>query len=978
MIRVSKRSITRLLVAWIILAGLICPHRAIASNRAMDIKTVEKPDQTILLLNLDERPRFALKSLDENGIILTLFDTLPAQDLPEKVPDQGPVEIDKGSDNLGFKIKFKRPVYRIDSSWLEDKKLLYIKALPGEDDDEPETPAQAPPNLKGVRFGFKEKATRMVMSLDRRPAWEISYQEPTAITMRLDAESRDLKEKKYGPLKLLKEVSVLRSDLDKMDISLKLESQMDHVRIFWMKVGNRLVMDLFSEPLEIDDEVASVPPKPEKQGEDIKISEDSSNDGSEEEPLVANIVRMKIPQKERDASGDKKEEDAPAVAVNDKDLKIEPKLDNLFPFSPESKVSVQDLGPEEAFLFGRIQEAREINDNNKGLILANYFLKQFPKSVLAENISFWRGDFNYNLFRTGDDNAATDTVLSYQYAIDRFGWSGFTPMAYIKMAQVSSMTGDDYSAIGFLGLVIGRGEKGDYLPMAYLMRGKIYLQMGQAEKAIEDFKVLLETYPDSPLRTEAQFWVADYFHMIGQYEEADKRLMEIAKTNPDLFLEYPEYLFITARNYLYLNKFDLARDYLFKALNLGHQPESIDMLLSRIGDTYHNQNNEKEAEKYYRMVVDYYPKSEGASIAKLRLADYFSDIAILENLSQEKNNEPIGDLAMLEKAYQLFEKEQYLAVQDNLKDLMEKPVQTETRKEAKQLFYRASEKEMVRLYKEAKPNELIALYNAKKELLQDNIDPEVLLLVAQAYNDLSMYDDSVLTFNQIRPYDLKRKSKGGYFYGLAKGYMGNSDMKSARSLLENSENQELEPLDRKRLDMLLADIYMEEGELEDANLLYRSIVKGKRGFPDKEIARAYLSMGIISNIQKNYQESKRALNRCIALAGKTDQSDDLLQSAHMELGKVLQNEGNPREAVKFFERGFELGYGPDKGEYWGNRFRLALSYMDIGQGPKAEPLLNEISEEGDPVLQQKAQIRLGSIGLESQLQRLSIRGIGGK
>ena len=67
-----------------------------------------------------------------------------------------------------------------------------------------------------------------------------------------------------------------------------------------------------------------------------------------------------------------------------------------------------------------------------------------------------------------------------------------------------------------------------------------------------------------------------------------------------------------------------------------------------------------------------------------------------------------------------------------------------------------------------------------------------------------------------------------------------------------------------------------------------------------------------------------------------------------------------------------MGYGADRSDYWDSRFHLALSYLNIGESLKAEPLLNEVSEGGDEVLQQKAQLRIGSLSLEKQLKRLSI------
>ena len=285
-------------------------------------------------------------------------------------------------------------------------------------------------------------------------------------------------------------------------------------------------------------------------------------------------------------------------------------------------------------------------------------------------------------------------------------------------------------------------------------------------------------------------------------------------------MKYPEYLLLNAKNSLYLKDYDTARHYLFKAVNIGSQPEPVDILLSRIGDTYHNQEKEKDAEKYYRMVIDYYPESEGASIAKLRLADYFSDITILEDLSKNER-EPIGDLAILEKGYQLFEQNQYTASMDSLRELMMKPVVTETRKDAKHLYYKAAEKALSDLFSSGMYEKMTELYRSEKTLLDNNIEPEALLLTGQAFLNLGLYGEAVSTFTLIRPYDLKINSKGKYFYGLASGYTGKGNIESAEKILETGIKEKLELSDTQKLTMLLGDLFKDNGKPDDAYRLYQ-------------------------------------------------------------------------------------------------------------------------------------------------------------
>jgi hypothetical protein len=51
---------------------------------------------------------------------------------------------------------------------------------------------------------------------------------------------------------------------------------------------------------------------------------------------------------------------------------------------------------------------------------------------------------------------------------------------------------------------------------------------------------------------------------------------------------------------------------------------------------------------------------------------------------------------------------------------------------------------------------------------------------------------------------------------------------------------------------------------------------------------------------------------------------------------------------------------------------MAQAYVETGQFRLAEPMLVEISEQGDGLLQKRVRIRLGMLGLEKELKRLSI------
>jgi len=940
-----------------------------AANEVSRINAIESQGQTSVVLFLKDRPAYSLKAVDERHILLTLHDTLKGAAFEKNIPEGNLIAINEGQNPvaLKFDIGLQRPFLKVDSSWVEDKKLLYIDISALEEPVAQAKSAQGITALQDIRFGFIEKGTRMVMRMDNYPSWEIEFPSPSKLLMHLIDVSDALKKEKYGAVKRLKEINILKTSDKRTDISLGLESSLNHVSLFRMTTGDRLVLDILDEPGVIPEEALAS--KREIPGAAIlKEENQTAKSGTDN---MGNLVRMKINKNEESNDNSSTEKIPISETKTDSSVKLEPKFNDTLPMSSEMKKTIDGLSPEEAFLYGRIKQAMEIKDYEKGIVLTNQFLNELPNSVLVEDILFLRGDFYYSLWKNGDNEVSGNVTSSYQKAIDRFPESELVPLSYIKMAQAESLKeGGEYMALGYLGLVLSQKKNSDLMPLAYLTRGKIFLRINKSEKALADFKLILEQYKGSAYTVEANFWIASYYHSVGLYEDAEKKLQEVLDLNPDIYVEHPEYLFLRAKNCLYLKDYDLAREYLFKAVNIGRQQEGADMLLTRIGDTYHSQENEKEAEKYYRMVVDYYPATEGASIAKLRLANYSSDSSILDELGSGKVNESISELALLEKGYQLFDKNQYSNVIDTIKQLIDKPVQTETRKGARSLFYNAAEKEMTRLYQEGKYKDLTDCYTSIKTLLADNINPDTMLSVALAYNKLHLNEQAISAFQRIKLNNLNLQSRGGYYLGLAESYLNNGDSSASRSLLEKAENYDLAPADKQRIARSLAMLYIEDDMLNDAYLLCQSIITGEKCLPDDEIVDVYILTAKILNMQKRYGEAETTLNSTPGMPDKI--TGNSLKSAYMELGKACFNMGEYPNAIKSYEGAFNLGYGTDNKDYWDVRFNLAQAYINAGEEKKAKTLLSEISEGGDAVLQQRAQLKLGSMDLETQLQRLPL------
>ncbi len=948
-------------------------------NRIFDVNAVSTEQAAALSFEMSKKPSFSLKPVNSKGIIFSFVNVEEPDELRIKItsiPFLSPVTTN-AEDSVSFMFSTQAAPGKIECAWIEKKSVFNINILFTADTEAEKVDSEKEiSRIKDIRFGFRDSGTRMVLGTEGKPDWEIKYTGNNSLLLDVHASSNAVKTKTYYSDKWLSQVNLKNKGADTTEMNLNLQTAPEQIGIFWMNVGNRLVLDLFKEP---DTKLTSLPEKYEENAE------------QKDENRFRNFVRMKIEEEpEADKKikpvetkpGEQPEAADPILeAENNEANTSAPKTEitaemgselmGSLPNSIEENIDFDSLSAEEAFFYGRIKQARDIDDYSTGITLANEFLNKFSESPLRGTVSFWRGDFYFRQWEKGEKKLGQKVILAYKYATDRFGYSQNVQISYIKMAKVTSDMGDGYAALGYLLTVLTKKDP-EYMPLAYLYRARIFLAMNQPDKAIKDLKILIDEYSKTPYAVAANLWIGVYYHELGLYDRAEAQFNKVLQTNPDLYLEHPEFILMSAKNYLYLEQYKKARALLFKAVNLGGQEESIDMLLARIGDTYHNENNDREAEKYYNMVINYYPESEGASISKLRIAEYHSDMSLLDKLIQDNTEDPISELAILEKAEQLYKNENYGEAIKTLKKITDKPLLTEIRKEAKGLFTHYIEKELERLKKQGAYRDLLNLYEDNRMNLSGRLNPDAYLIIAEAYKNTGRKMEAITAYNNIRPYDLSPEKAGTYIYGLGECYASFGETERAISFLEKNKNEKMDSQDKLNINLMLANLYMQKRKNKDASKLYQLVLKDIDKLPPKEGAEAYLNLGIALKAQKKYNEAKSAFTHSIGIALEKNTAQNVFQTAYTELGDVLYSEGEYKKAARAFEKGFSYGTDTEAPGYWDYRFRQAMTYLKTGEEDKAETLFNEVSDGGNEILQQRAQLKLGSIELARQMKILSM------
>lgn len=970
------------IVLWlcsILLMGSCLSGGALAANRALDMKVIVPAEgRTRIALLLQQKPLFHLSCGGENHVGLALYETTGGADFSKTIAKDGKsmrFEEDTAARSLKITIPLKGSLREVECTWIAKEKVFLIDMAQAK--PERANPKKtAPATLKRLRFGIGEGFTRMVADLGVKPAWSMTSRDDRSLLFGLSGATTAEQRSGYGPMKILKRVS-LNKQKEGLEINAEPETPVERVKVFWMQEGGKWVVDFFERAPETAGPSILFDRRPDPAPESVqppRVAELRRETDSPVNTATAEVrsgvpsgsIRMKIDKPSA------VEPEAGGSAVPLSKFKVEPEVRHDNPILLPQAPRVSNLRPAEAFLYGRIREALEAKDYEKGAGLIDEFLAGFPDSSLTEDMFFLSGDCRFALLERGEKGLYPKVVNIYHEAVSRYPKSEKTPPALIRMGRAHDLAGNDNEAIGFLSIAINQYGTGDHVPVALVSRGRIYLRMNKPQRAIEDFKAVIDHFPTSPLVQEARYGIAGYFHGVGMYDDAESKLKEIAESRPDFYLDHPEFLFLRARNHFYRKNYDLAREQYFRALNLGHQPETGDLLLSHIGDTYFHQTREKEAEMLYRMAVEYFPESEGAGIAKLRIADQSSEVTAYEEVYKENLNKPIGDLALLEMAGKFYKKGQYALAVETIKKLTGKPVQSDVQREARQLYFRCAEKEIKGYYEGGKHNKVIEYFQKADPGLSGNIEPEILLLIGDSFYRGKQFADAVQVFSQITLRELTPASRGKFVLDFARAHLSLGDEEKAGALLENASGENLPAADRQRGVLLLAEIIRKKGELKRASDLLHSLLGEKRLLSDKEMAAVYESIGEISNKQSLYERARDALNRSIALAEKDRESKELLRSAYAEMGNSYHFEGRHKEAIRHYGQSLDLDYSPEMKGYWDVKYRLALSYLGAGESGLASRLMNEILEEGDPALQQKVQIKMGSIPLEKELKRLSL------
>jgi len=319
--RFSRQILFIVIALSIICTGSGFQSRSMAANRLYDIHSIINDNNVGFSFELSEKPKFFLEPVDDKNLSLSIKEIKKPKELSQKIDNTPLISIEdteKLNDSL-FNIRLKKPFEKINCAWVEDKNILYINIELSKERERNKPIREELAVLRDIRFGFKEKAVRMVIGSDKNPMWKILANSRDKISLIIKSSPEILKNRTFNTGKWLDNVSTKGNGDNETDISLKLKSELNQISIFWMDVGSRLVMDLFNSPEDKLIKSAFLKGHPEISGKNKDYVEVGKENGE-----FNTKIRMKIAKNYSPTYDQKKGKQDTKSITNDNPLNITP------------------------------------------------------------------------------------------------------------------------------------------------------------------------------------------------------------------------------------------------------------------------------------------------------------------------------------------------------------------------------------------------------------------------------------------------------------------------------------------------------------------------------------------------------------------------------------------------------------------------------------------------------------------------------
>jgi TolA-binding protein len=583
--------------------------------------------------------------------------------------------------------------------------------------------------------------------------------------------------------------------------------------------------------------------------------------------------------------------------------------------SPGEKLArlVDDDGKEDTSFYLKCLNAYRSEDWQGAILNFKNFIKKYPNGRYTEKAYFILAKSYDQLQSRNISDHSNEIKDHYEDAISRFPASEFVPDAMYSIGDLLFNMKNYSEAMGYYNLVLKENKSPILQIKALTQKVKILILKKRKSEALSDLNQLEQItskYPDLPERTESRKEKAKILYEMNQFDESMDILDKLIRENPENLYLYPEISLYLGYNYYQLGNNKKARENLYRFYNICPDREINDLVLNQIGDTYRNEGLVKDAVKFYRLVLDRFPNTDGAIISKIRLAEQQENTDWIEKTRKEVGSpqniyesivdhpgekkggkNPLIQLSMLKLGITYQKEKEYQKSLEVLKELLDRYPTTSLMRELTHALMVTLESIQQKEIKDKNYINIINLYLKEKKLFSMINAPELFLPVARAFAYVDLKDMAISLF------------------------------KKADVLLSDTEKPD-------DLLFLMGKYFYESESIDEA--LNRFDILTQR-YPHSEyLPEAYRMKGNILLKQKKYAQATDAFDNALKYPVTTCKKAHLL----IKKASALVGEDLKERALNSINQANELKKDCDNGDFTIDK-DIGDAYLSLGNAKKA-------------------------------------------
>jgi tetratricopeptide (TPR) repeat protein len=581
---------------------------------------------------------------------------------------------------------------------------------------------------------------------------------------------------------------------------------------------------------------------------------------------------------------------------------------------------------------------------------------------------FLRAYAYYEENRSKNEIFKLESANYFQDAISYFPESPFVPYGLAALGKIHVELNNSSEAKGYFKMILSKYQNYAGTPEVYLELGKIYRTKGKLKLALSSFKKVLTEFPHASVISESKLELGKAYYENKQFKAALGVLNDVITSDQRLVFLSEDMLLHIGNSYYQIGKYRPARESLLQAYNLFPDMASKDLILARIADTYKDENLPEKAIKFYQLVVDKYPGSDGFLISSMRLAESKKTRAekeeIYQLIIQEYPMSPMASLALLKTATLQKDAQEYEACITTIHKLMTK-YPSKLKKEAYFVMQEAYRDYFANLMKQGQYTNLLGYYEKEKPLFRKFNDVKLFNSIGEAFYRGHLYKQAAE--NLKRAYDYaevaQRTDTLMYHLGVAYHESGNHQeaLKYFKILRRVYPGSKYSPEVQWRIGSILTDqekftaalAYFEEAAANTKN-------KGQKANMLLDTAKGYQAAG-------QYQKATPIFIQAINLMASLPATlPERIAGAYESLGENYLKQRSYLKAADALAMALRFNQS-EKTVYL--QFKLAEAYRLGEDKEQARTIYEKVSASGDPFWGRLAEEELRRFKIKTRLAK---------